>query len=83
MNGKELLVLVSPVCAVLYHRTRRGLVASASERNCRWPLTGVSGSAWAVMRKGRRRCRVGWLCGSRARGMFRVESNKKDLITER
>lgn len=78
MNGKELLVLVSCVHAVLYPTTRRELVASTSERNCRWPLTGVSGNAWVVMRKGRRRCGVGWLCGSRARGIFRVESNKKD-----
>lgn len=83
MNGKELLLLVSPVCAVLYHRTRRGLVASASERNCRWPLTGVSRNTWVVMRKGRRRHRVGWLCGSRARGVSKVESNKKDMVTER
>lgn len=74
--------LMSSVYAVLYCRARRGLVTSTSERNCRWPLTGVSGNAWVVMRKGRR-CGVGWLCGSRARGMFRVESNKKDLVTER
>lgn len=83
MNGKELLVLVSSVHAILYRRTRRGLVASTSERNCRWPLTRVSGNACVVMRKGRRRCGVGWPCGSRARDIFRVESNKKDLVTER
>lgn len=80
MNGKELLVLVSSVYAVLYHRIRRGSVASASERKSRWPLTGVSGNAWAVMGKGRRRHRMGQLCGSKARGMFRIESYKKGLV---
>lgn len=65
------MVLVSPVHAVLYHRTRRGLVASAWRRNCRQPLNGVSGTAWVAVGKGRRRRRVDWLGGSRAGRTFR------------
>lgn len=63
-------MLVSLVCAVLYHRTRKGFVASAWGGNCRHPLNGVSGTAWVAMGKGRRRRRVGWLGGSRAGGWF-------------